>query len=362
VIVPPRLALVRTRLPRLLHRLDGRSWLSQGVAALAISALGLAVAGSVAGTSQADVAGGTDRSSGQSSTVRSADRSQVSSGTPSRGGARTTPPGPLGPSASTSTASSPSFGQVSEKESRTARMRSAVVKERAAQRAEALAVTAERVSRAASTEAARARQAGLTATERATRERAAALAWEREQKAIAQRVAAEARRLAAEQERAAVQTAALSSTTAFDLPDTPPGSGGASPVPGAVIGAHFGQYGLWARYHTGLDFRAGFGTPIRAVVAGVVVYAGNAGNWAGNHVAIRHAGGYTTMSSHMSSMTVSAGQQVEAGQVIGFVGQTGRAFGAHLHFEVYPPGAQHGDVYQAVNPVPWLNQHGVSTR
>ena len=42
-------------------------------------------------------------------------------------------------------------------------------------------------------------------------------------------------------------------------------AGGVSPVPGAVIGAHFGEYGSWSRYHTGLDFRAAYGTPIRAV-------------------------------------------------------------------------------------------------
>ena len=86
------------------------------------------------------------------------------------------------------------------------------------------------------------------------------------------------------------------------------GGGGVSPVPGAVIGAHFGQYGLWSRYHTGLDFRAAYGTPIRAVKSGVVLFAGNSGDWAGNHVAIRHADGRTTMSSHMSSMAVRAGQ------------------------------------------------------
>ena len=123
-----------------------------------------------------------------------------------------------------------------------------------------------------------------------------------------------------------------------------------SPVPGAIVGASFGATGAWARYHTGLDFRAGFGTPIRAVTAGVVVYAGNKGNWAGNHVAVRHAGGYTSMSSHMQSMAGPAGQSVQAGQVIGYVGSTGRSFGAHLHFEIYPPGVQPGDVYSRHQP------------
>jgi murein DD-endopeptidase MepM/ murein hydrolase activator NlpD len=134
-----------------------------------------------------------------------------------------------------------------------------------------------------------------------------------------------------------------------------------SPVPGAVIGAHFGEYGSWSRYHTGIDFRAAYGTPIRAVKSGVVLYAGNSGDWAGNHVAIKHGDGKTTMSSHMSSMDVRAGQTVQAGQVIGRVGETGRAFGAHLHFELYPEGVKYGDVYKAINPQPWLKANGVTT-
>jgi murein DD-endopeptidase MepM/ murein hydrolase activator NlpD len=132
-------------------------------------------------------------------------------------------------------------------------------------------------------------------------------------------------------------------------------------VPGAIVGASFGATGAWSRYHTGLDFRAGFGTPIRAVTSGTVVYAGNKGNWAGNHVAVRHSGGYTSMSSHMQSMAVSDGESVRAGQIIGYVGSTGRSFGAHLHFEIYPPGVQPGDVYNAINPIPWLRARGINT-
>ena len=132
-------------------------------------------------------------------------------------------------------------------------------------------------------------------------------------------------------------------------------------MPGAVIGAAFGEYGSWSRYHTGIDFRAGYGTPIRAVRSGVVLYAGNSGDWAGNHVAIKHGDGMTTMSSHMSSMAVRAGQTVRAGQIIGYVGATGRAFGAHLHFELYPAGVKYGDVYNAINPQPWLSASGVTT-
>lgn len=132
--------------------------------------------------------------------------------------------------------------------------------------------------------------------------------------------------------------------------------GYSDPVTPAVIGAKFGDTGLWARYHTGLDYRAAHGRPIRAVTAGTVVYAGNSGDWAGNHVAVEHADGYTTMSSHMSRIDVTKGQTVQAGTQLGLVGQTGRAFGPHLHFELYPPGVRPGDVYQAVDPQPWLKK------
>ncbi|GGL78008.1 hypothetical protein GCM10011575_40370 [Microlunatus endophyticus] len=68
------------------------------------------------------------------------------------------------------------------------------------------------------------------------------------------------------------------------------------------------------------------------------------------------------MYSHLSWIGVTVGQQVAASQVIGRVGQTGRAFGPHLHFEVYPPGVRFGDVYRAVDPLPWLAAVGVHPR
>lgn len=139
---------------------------------------------------------------------------------------------------------------------------------------------------------------------------------------------------------------------------TPSGNGGVRPIRGGIITAGFGAVGSWSRYHTGDDFRAAYGTAIYAAQSGVVVFAGNTGNWAGNHVAVRHPNGMTTMYSHMSSMAASTGSVVKAGQVIGYVGQTGRAFGAHLHFELYPAGVKHGDVYRAINPVPWLRSIG----
>ena len=85
--------------------------------------------------------------------------------------------------------------------------------------------------------------------------------------------------------------------------------------------------------HKGMDFRAGYGTPILAAASGRVVRAGWAGGY-GRQVRISHDGPYATSYSHMSRMIVSPGQHVRQGQVIGYVGNTGLSTGPHLHYEV----------------------------
>jgi len=149
-------------------------------------------------------------------------------------------------------------------------------------------------------------------------------------------------------------------------PDANTGSGGGRgclPIrSGYSIAAGFGQVGPWSRYHTGLDFSSPVGTRLYAPAAGVVTNAGNgsASGWAGNYVAIKHANGTHTLLAHMSNVSVRLGQSVSACQNVGAVGMTGRTFGAHVHFEVYPPGVQPGDIYRAINPVPWLRGRGVN--
>jgi murein DD-endopeptidase MepM/ murein hydrolase activator NlpD len=350
---------------------QGKGWLWHGFAALGVSALGLAVAAAVGLTTTAETTRDPSAVPDTSPTVATApvetvdqqrDKQSVKDPALAAFGRRNT--------------------SASNHSSRSAAVRDALVGEQAAQRDELLAKTADEISRAAQSASSDARQKKLQVADRATREAAAQIAAENLRRAIAARVAAANKRRTAESQPSSPEVA--SSKSDKDKRDTAGGSGsdsgsasdrgsgnssasgggssgGVSPVPGAVIGAHFGEYGSWSRYHTGLDFRASYGTPIRAVKAGVVLYAGNSGDWAGNHVAIKHADGMTTMSSHMSSMAVSAGQTVRAGQVIGHVGQTGRAFGAHLHFEVYPAGVKYGDVYKAINPQPWLAANGVTT-
>jgi murein DD-endopeptidase MepM/ murein hydrolase activator NlpD len=99
----------------------------------------------------------------------------------------------------------------------------------------------------------------------------------------------------------------------------------------------------YARMHAGVDFGAGWGTPIVAAASGVVGYAGYHGGH-GNYVRLDHGGGLGTGYGHMSRFAVSPGQSVSAGQVIGYVGSTGLSTGPHLHYEMYRNG-------RTVNPL-----------
>lgn len=103
-----------------------------------------------------------------------------------------------------------------------------------------------------------------------------------------------------------------------------------NPLPGGLITQ--GIHG-W----NGVDIGAARGTPIRAAADGTVIIARGGGLWNGgygNYVVITHANGSQTLYGHMNSVSVSAGQSVNAGQTIGYVGSTGLSTGSHLHFEV----------------------------
>jgi hypothetical protein len=117
------------------------------------------------------------------------------------------------------------------------------------------------------------------------------------------------------------------------------------------IGTPFGQPGpLWVTgTHTGQDFPAAVGTPVRAVAGGTAYVEHPA--WAGNLVRIDHGNGTETLYAHLSAITVANGRRVQAGQQIGNVGALGNATGPHLHFEVRLGG-------QPVNPMPFLATGG----
>jgi murein DD-endopeptidase MepM/ murein hydrolase activator NlpD len=113
-----------------------------------------------------------------------------------------------------------------------------------------------------------------------------------------------------------------------------------APVPGAITsGFGMRRHPIlgYTRMHAGIDFKAGYGTPIVAVSDGRVSSAGRSGG-CGIAVELAHGGGLTTRYCHMSRMAVSAGMSVRRGQVIGYVGSTGLSTGPHLHYEMYRGG------------------------
>jgi murein DD-endopeptidase MepM/ murein hydrolase activator NlpD len=89
------------------------------------------------------------------------------------------------------------------------------------------------------------------------------------------------------------------------------------------------------KMHEGMDFTAKIGTPIFATGDGTVVEANSNASGFGNHVVIRHGYGYETLYAHLSKYNCKAGQRVKRGDIIGFVGSTGRSEGPHLHYEVH---------------------------
>lgn len=117
------------------------------------------------------------------------------------------------------------------------------------------------------------------------------------------------------------------------------------PVPGAITSG-FGMRD--GRMHYGVDIPAAPGTPIRAALSGTVTRVAYDPLGAGNYVRISHPNGWLTKYFHMSQQAVSRGQDVSAGQVIGYVGSTGRSSGPHLHFELWIGG-------KAVDPQPYLD-------
>ncbi|QYJ68497.1 M23 family metallopeptidase [Flavobacterium litorale] len=98
------------------------------------------------------------------------------------------------------------------------------------------------------------------------------------------------------------------------------------------------------KFHAGMDFTAKTGTPIYATGDGVVRRADNKASGYGNHIVIKHGFGYETLYAHLSKYNVRVGKKVKRGDVIGYVGSTGRSEGPHLHYEVHKGG-------KAINPI-----------
>jgi len=98
------------------------------------------------------------------------------------------------------------------------------------------------------------------------------------------------------------------------------------------------------KMHNGMDFTAPTGSPVYATGDGVVARADAAASGFGNHVVIRHGFGYESLYAHLSKYNCRAGQHVKRGDVIGYVGSTGRSEGPHCHYEVHKDG-------KVVNPL-----------
>tara|TARA_R110000850_G_scaffold182360_1_gene307791 strand:- start:48701 stop:49678 length:978 start_codon:yes stop_codon:yes gene_type:complete len=98
------------------------------------------------------------------------------------------------------------------------------------------------------------------------------------------------------------------------------------------------------KFHYGMDFTAPRGTPVYATGDGKVRRADNTATGYGNHIVIDHGFGYETLYAHLHKYNIRVGQQVKRGDIIGFVGSTGRSQAPHLHYEVFKDG-------ERINPI-----------
>lgn len=128
-------------------------------------------------------------------------------------------------------------------------------------------------------------------------------------------------------------------------------------MPSTVVpadGAYTSGFGMrWGTNHNGIDIANAIGTPIYSAMDGVVVDAGEAQGY-GQWVRVLHGDGAITVYGHVETIDCYVGQKVMAGEKIAGMGNRGFSTGPHLHFEIWPDGAN------PVDPVPWLQEHGVN--
>jgi murein DD-endopeptidase MepM/ murein hydrolase activator NlpD len=144
-------------------------------------------------------------------------------------------------------------------------------------------------------------------------------------------------------ERRGVSRTLASAAASYDAPLRLGAGGLAWPITGPLT-SPFGP--RWGRLHAGIDIGAPEGTPIRAAESGRVVMAGWQGGY-GNYTCIQHTASLSTCYAHQSRLGTKRGASVRQGQVMGYVGNTGNSFGAHLHFETWVRG-------RPVDPMPFL--------
>lgn len=123
------------------------------------------------------------------------------------------------------------------------------------------------------------------------------------------------------------------------------------PIKNYVLTSGFGY--RWGRLHAGEDFGAPTGTNLSSMSTGTVDFAGQESGY-GNVLKICYWDGTISYFAHMSSISVSLGEAVGPGQVVGQSGNTGDSTGPHLHLEIHPNGGT------AVDPLPWLADHNIA--
>jgi murein DD-endopeptidase MepM/ murein hydrolase activator NlpD len=122
----------------------------------------------------------------------------------------------------------------------------------------------------------------------------------------------------------------------------------AQPLQWPATGTLSSAFGLrGGRFHSGIDVSAERGTPIVAAASGVIVFSGRGPAGYGNMVMLDHGGGLVTLYAHNERNLVQEGERVQRGQPVGLMGDSGRASGTHVHFEVHQDG-------KLVDPLRWL--------
>ncbi|MER5307160.1 M23 family metallopeptidase [Streptomyces sp. NPDC002773] len=199
-------------------------------------------------------------------------------------------------------------------------------------------------------------QASADAAEKAAAEKAAAekAAAEAAAKAeAAEKAAAEAKAKAEAEAKAKAEAEAAAKAEAERLAQL--AASYSMPLSSYSVSATYMQSGsMWSSgHHTGLDFAAPTGTPLKAVHGATVKSAGWSGSY-GYRIVLELEDGTEVWYCHLSSMTVGVGQTVGTGETIGRVGATGNVTGAHLHMEVHTPDGT------GIDPAEWLRSKGLT--
>lgn len=151
------------------------------------------------------------------------------------------------------------------------------------------------------------------------------------------------------------ETSSPGLTASLTAPATPKAAKAApawvNPMSAGEVSSCYGP--RWGTMHAGVDLFTDENEPIVSVGKGTVVAAGWAYSGYGISVVVDHHNGYLTHYAHMNKTAVGEGDEVKAGDVLGYEGSTGDSTGPHLHFEV------HAGMWNQIDPAPWLAERGI---